>query len=109
MCIRDRLNHVLHVWKQEYSRWMHPQQLERSWSLSDQQWHQLLRKAFRTLLFQLVGCYEMSICFLVAPFNARNLEIFRDCWERNPENAEAMEDCKRILRQHPTSASAATA
>ena len=73
----DELEVILHEWKEDYQQWMRPEKLEKTWSMNPQEWHQFLRRAFRSHLFQFVGSYEMVVFFLVAPFNADNLEIFR--------------------------------
>ena len=45
-----------------------------------QQWHQIERGAFRTYLWEIIGCYEMTLVFLYAPFNRKNLTIFKNEW-----------------------------
>ena len=55
-----------------------PRTIKETWDMKRQEWHQTLRKAFRSHLFQMVGCYEMAIFFLVAPFNNKNLVVFRE-------------------------------
>ena len=68
---------VLDRWRADYRLWMRPETLRRSWDLTAQQWHQKLRTAFRSHLFQLMGSFELTVFFIVAPFNNENLEIFR--------------------------------
>ena len=58
---------------------MRPEALNKTWGMTNQQWHVKLRKAFRSHLFQMVGSYEMAIFFVVAPFNNENLLVFRQC------------------------------
>ena len=74
------LKGVLKHWKKQYATWMRPETLEAAHSYSQQKWHQCLRKSFRTYLWQLSGYYELTIFFVIAPFNIRNLETFRECW-----------------------------
>ena len=71
---------ILDHWKDKYETWMRPETLEAARSYTQQQWHQCLRKSFRTYLWQLSGCYELTKFFVIAPFNIRNLETFRECW-----------------------------
>ena len=56
---------------------MRPETLERMWNMTSQQWHQHLRRAFRSHLFQFAGSYEMVVFFTVAPFNNDTLQAFR--------------------------------
>ena len=55
---------------------MRPETLEQTWKMIWQQWHQHLRRAFRSHLFQFAGSYEMVVFFTVAPFN-NDLLVFR--------------------------------
>ena len=57
---------MLKEWKEEYRVWMRPEALRSTEAMSPQQWHQYLRTAFRAHLFHFVGCYEMTMCFLIA-------------------------------------------
>ena len=45
--------------------------------MTPQQWHQTLRKTFRSHLFQLAGSYEMVVFFIVVPFSNGHLMVFR--------------------------------
>ena len=45
--------------------------------MSNQKWHQYLCKTFRSHLFKFVGCYEMTLCFLIALLNSETLKIFQ--------------------------------
>ena len=63
--------------KEEYRVWMRPEALRSTEAMSPQQWHQYLRTAFRAHLFHFVGCYEMTVCFLIAPLNSNTLKIFQ--------------------------------
>ena len=72
--------------------------LNKTWHMTPQQWHQSLRKAFRTHLFQFVGSYEMAIFFLVAPFNNENLLVFRQCDTAMLTREELLEQCKTCVR-----------
>jgi hypothetical protein len=94
----DELQIVLKDWKSNYKQWIHPETLRRSYSLTQQGWHQMLRKSFRSFLFHLVGCYEMSIFFLVAPFTPDNLDLFRLSWEQSTTNEGALALSKRLAR-----------
>ena len=87
----DQLKVILDAWKDDYEQWMRPETLDQTWGMSRQQWHQCLRKAFRTNLFQFVGSYEMALFFVVAPFNNENLLVFRDLLN--------LEDCKAHVRE----------
>ena len=80
----EELGRALRDWKGDYEQWMHPQTLRDSRAASQQEWHQILRRAFRTFLFHPAGSYELTVFFLVAPFSGRNLELFRSSWERVP-------------------------
>ena len=51
--------------------------------MTNQQWHEKERGAWRSHLFHIVGCYELVIFFVVAPFTNENLQIFRDCPNSN--------------------------
>ena len=62
-----RLPSMLKEWKDEYRVWMRPEALQIAEGMSNQTWHQYLRKAFRFRMFQFVGCYKMIVCFLIAP------------------------------------------
>ena len=62
-----RLPSMLKEWKDEYRVRMRPEALQIAEGMSNQKWHQYLRKAFRSHLFQFVGRYEMTVCFLIAP------------------------------------------
>ena len=68
---------MLKEWKEEYRVWMRPEALRSTEAMSPQQWHQYLRTAFRAHLFHFVGCYEMTICFLIAPLNSKTLKLFQ--------------------------------
>ena len=68
---------ILKEWKDEYRVWMRPEALQDAEGMSKQQWHQYLRKAFRAHLFHFVGCYEMTVCFLIAPLNSKTLKLFQ--------------------------------
>ena len=73
----DKLNVILNSWKNNYERWMRPETLDQTWTMTPQNWHQTLRKAFRSHLFQLAGSFEMVVFFIVAPFNNDHLQVFR--------------------------------
>ena len=77
---------------------MHPQTLRNSWGKSQQQWHLILRGAFRTFLFHLSGNYALTLFFLVAPFSSRNLDLYRSSWISSTTNAEALDLAKRLAR-----------
>ena len=95
----EELGRALRDWKGDYEQWMHPETLRDSWAASQQEWHQLLRRAFRTFLFQLAGSYELTVFFLAAPFSGRNLELFRSSWNSSVTNAEALKKAKDALRE----------
>ena len=90
---------ALRDWTGDYEQWMHPQTLRDSWAASQQEWHQKLRRAFRTFLLQLAGSYEMTVFFPVAPFSGRNLELFRSSWNSSVTSAEALKKAKDALRR----------
>jgi hypothetical protein len=94
----DALQSVLNHWKNDYTHWMHPQTLQRSWDYTQQRWHQTLRKSFRSFLFHLVGCYEMTIFFLVAPFTPDNLDLFQSAWVKSTTNQEALTLATHLVR-----------
>ena len=94
-----QLSAILTDWKNDYRQWMNSETLSQSYSLTNQQWHQLLRKTFRSFLFHLVGCYEMTIFFLVAPFTVDNLDIFKNAWQSVADRASALEIAKDYLRR----------
>ena len=95
----DQLADVIDDWKNDYLFWMHLETLDRSWGDTHQQWHLRLRKAFRAFLFQMVGCYEMSVFFLVVPFTDFYLQVFRHSWESSKTGQEALELSKRLARK----------
>ena len=68
---------MLKEWKDEYRVWMRPDALQSAEGMSKQQWHQYMRKVFRAHLFHFAGCYEMTMCFLIAPLNSETLKIFQ--------------------------------
>jgi hypothetical protein len=77
-------------WKNNYQQWMRPETLDQTWAMTPQKWHQALRKALRSHLFQIVGSYEMVVFFIVAPFSNENLLVFRYfvnqvAWEQMPD------------------------
>jgi hypothetical protein len=94
----EELRIALDEWKDDYRHWMHPQKLRDSCGKSQQQWHQILRGAFRTFLFHLSGSYELTLFFLVAPFSSRNLDLYRNSWNSSTTNAEALDLAKRHAR-----------
>jgi hypothetical protein len=94
----DQLKIVLNDWKNDFGQWMHPQTLQLSHSSTPQQWHQTLRKSFRSFLFHLIGCYEMSIFFLVAPFTPDTLDLFQSSWTQSATNEKALAFSKRLVR-----------
>ena len=90
----DKLKVILDKWKDDYEQWMRPERLRGTWGMAQQQWHQYLRRVFRSHLFQFVGSYEIAVFFLVAPFNNDNLQIFRHVSE---EVACEGNDDKRLI------------
>jgi hypothetical protein len=87
----DTLKVILDDWKDNYQQWMRPETLDQSWTMTPQIWHQALRKALRSHLFQIVGSYEMVVFFIVAPFSNDHLLVFRHfanqiACERVPDN-----------------------
>ena len=85
---------------------MRPETLDQTWTMTPQKWHQTLRKAFRSHLFQLVGSFEMVVFFIVAPFSNDHLQVFRHytdqvAGERVPDkqrNGRILELSKDFLR-----------
>ncbi len=86
------LQSMLEECKNAYWVWMRPESIERTWKMTRQRWHQFLRTAFRAHLFQFVGCYEMTVCGLIAPLNSGTLKIFRLAFE---DAADTEDDTKR--------------
>ena len=79
---------------------MRPETLERTWNMTRQQWHQHLRRAFRSYLFQFAGSYEMVVFFTVAPFNNDNLLVFRHFADQVlSEQVDDAERKRRILER----------
>jgi hypothetical protein len=78
---QEQFARALELWKEDWNSWMHPESIAASW-LEDtpQDWHQRLRGAFRTFQFHVIGCTEMTLFFLVAPFTVENLGHFRAAW-----------------------------
>ena len=72
---KRKLKIILRDWKLDYEHWMRPEILNETWHMTPQKWHQCLRRAFRSHLFQMLGSYEMAVFFIVAPFNNENLKI----------------------------------
>ena len=87
----DELKVILDAWKNDYKQWMRPETLHQTRGKTAQEWHQFLRRAFRTHLFQIVGSYDMTLFFLVAPFNNENLLVFR--------NLLSLDECKAHVRE----------
>ena len=95
----EELGRALNDWKDDYEQWMHPQTLRDSRAATQQQWHQTLRRSFRTFLFHLAGSYELTIFFLAVPFSGRNLELFRSSWNSSVTRPDALQKAKDALRQ----------
>ena len=92
---------VIHdSWKDDYEQWMRPETLDETWNMTWQQWHQHLRKAFRSYLFQFVGSYDMVIFFIVAPFNNDNLLVFRHFASQNGDVLKRSKDYVRSPLSH---------
>ena len=72
-----RLPSMLKELADEYRVWMRPEALQIAEGMSNQKWYQYLRKAFRSHLFQFVGCYDMTVCFRIALLNSVTLKIFQ--------------------------------
>ena len=51
----NKLKIILHSWENDYKQWMRPETLDQTWTMTQQNWHQALRRAFRSYLFQIVG------------------------------------------------------
>ena len=66
--------------------------------MTREQWHEFLRTAFRAHLFQFVGCYEMTVCGLIAPLNSGTLKIFRLAFE-DAANTEDDTKCSQTCIQ----------
>ena len=47
---KNVLKSMLDKWKDDYEEWMRQESLQNAWLMKPQQWHQFLRKAFRTHL-----------------------------------------------------------
>jgi len=94
----DKLKIIIDAWKNDYEQWMRPETLSKMWHISNQQWHQALRKAFRSHLFQMAGSYEAAVFFLVAPFNIENLLFHRQCGNLEQSNS----DVRARLSRSPT-------
>ena len=101
-----KLKQILNGWKNDYKRWMRPETLEQTWNMSPQNWHQTLRKAFRSHLFQFVGSFEMVVFFIVVRFNNDHLLVFRHHTEQvamegvpdKERNARILEQSKDFVR-----------
>ena len=74
----DKVKVILDSWKDDYEQWMRPETLDQTWTMTWQNWHQTLRKAFRSHLFQIVGSFEMVVFFIVAPFSNDHLLVFHN-------------------------------
>ena len=86
------LGWVLAAWKNNYYLWMAPEDSSR------QHRHGKLRTKFRTYLFQMAGSYEMVLFFLVAPFNNRHLQIWRECSRLCHSRGECLDRAKNRVR-----------
>ena len=75
----EELKVILDAWKNDCNQWMRPETWNQWWGMTNQQWRETKRGAWRSHLFHIVGCYEMAIFFVVAPFTNENLRIFREC------------------------------
>ena len=73
----DKLAVILNSWKNDYRQWMRPETLANTWEMNPQEWGRMLRRAFRSHLWQIAGSWEMAVFFIVAPFSNYNLEVFR--------------------------------
>ena len=97
------LGDALRAWKECYLTWMHPESVAKAYEdrLTQNQWQQLLRRKFRSYLFHLCGCYELTLFFLVAPFTLQNVELFRQCFEPKLQRCalnEALNEAKKHVR-----------
>ena len=86
------LGWLLAAWKNNHYLWMVPEDYSR------QDWHRKLRTKFRTHLFQMAGSYEMVLFFLVAPFNNRNFQIWRECSRLCQSRGECLDRAKNRMR-----------
>ena len=102
-----KLKVILDSWKNDYEQWMRPETLDKTWNMTWQQWHQHLRRAFRSYIFEFVGSYEMVFFFIVAPFQQRqpaNLSLFRRTKQTHPASEHtlcAIETCRAVTHSHP--------
>ena len=94
------LGDALRAWKECYWTWMHPESVTAAYGLTQNQWQQLLRRNFRSYLFHLCGCYELTLFFLVAPFTLQNLELFRQCFEPKLQRGEALNEALNEAKMH---------
>ena len=94
------LGNALNAWKECYSTWMHPESLAKAYEdrLPQNKWQQLLRKQFRSHLFDLCGSYELILFCLAAPFTIQNLNLFQQCIERLGTRNEALKEAKKHVR-----------
>ena len=92
-----QMKELLDQWKQEYWTWMHQNTQDQWHGTSRQQWHQIQRRAFRTHLWEIIGCYEMTLVFLHAPCNRKNLTIFKNEWRAWTEEETGEEFVKNVI------------
>ena len=88
---------VLDQWKKDYWIWMYQKTVDKWHGTSPQDWHQIERKAFRTHLWEIIGCYEMTRVFLYAPFNRKNLTIFKNRWRARVMEANEQDFVKNVV------------
>ena len=70
---------MLKEWKEEYRVWMRPEALQSTEGMSQQQWHQYLRKAFRAHLFQFCGVSRIDNVLADRTSQQRDLEDLSAC------------------------------
>ena len=91
---------ILDSWKDGYEQWMRPETLDQTWNMTQQNWHQVLRKAFRAHLFQMVGSFEMAVFFIVAPFSNDHLLVFRHFATEALESKQILARSKDYVRSN---------
>ena len=95
-----KLKVILDSWKDSYEQWMRPETLDQTWNMTQQNWHQVLRKAFRAHLFQMVGSFEMAVFFIVAPFSNDHLLVFRHFATEALESKQILARSKDYVRSN---------
>ena len=94
-----QLRKIMKQWRKDYRSWMYPESLIKYANSSSGEWREFVRSSLRTHLWRMSGSYEVTVFFIVAPFNDENFVLLRNCEKlaRNP--TEFLEIAKAEVRR----------